>query len=872
MNTKIIKLDLNRILYDKIIAKQGDTKSRFLLFQLLDGSIPFCLTNRSVRAYMVKPDGKEIFNDLIINNYSLGYCTLELTNQVLAVPGTVKIELMVTEEDRKLTSSVFELEVIKSINSEKSIVSTNEFTALLNGLSSLSEYDNYKNEIAAARDGEVNLLTKVKKIDEQLDTNVQQINEIKNTKVNEEDVYKKFEVYTQNETNALISSITKGDKGDPGTASIAIDDTIVSGEKSWTSDRINNIFRPVFGLKDVTWSNGGTKVLTLNLGDNVSCYIYNFGLNGYQEVRLGGKYTLENYRNLVYRSGALMVDNKLIEGDILICTNIDGKPVGSIEHCLNTNDIKLNAKYTVFTNITRIIKDENKITLPADNYIYFYSIYGGYEEIQITRETEYTLNNYESLCYNLKSKTLEKVYNTTENRICLIDFKGGGELSHLLVEKNKLIDVDNNTLFDNKLIEDLTYYATETDYKYIVTRTDCAIYHKGTAYKIAKGEYSVGRGCILFFDMNDNTIKSEKYNTLTTYNKYSCICLAVRGWNYKNSEPTHGYFVDIINQKKLMKLNNSDNIPTYFETYINTKYKNILSKMSTNSRMSFSFPFITDMHLEYNSESGSKLIKWLDRRFNFPYIVNGGDISDYNQDLFIKYMTMNDTVLHKTLYSVGNHEFINNGGSTTAYDNSGYAKIYNEIVSHFENKNIKFNEDDENSVYYYYDDNVNKVRIITIDALDWSHYEKQKKWICKVLDEIKEKEDWGIIIISHYLPTHSSFKGSGGGKIDEVVKPIFAYANKTTYNSYNFTTAKCQIMFIACGHTHWDNLAKVNNVNIFSSVNDSMRVETYEGLTAPTKTLGTITECSFEVITIDKKLRKVYLTKIGAGEDREFTY
>lgn len=174
MNTKIIKLDLNRRLYDKIIAKQGDTKSRFLLFQLLDGSIPFYLTNRSVRAYMVKPDGKEIFNDLIINNYSLGYCTLELTNQVLAVPGTVKIELMVTEEDRKLTSSVFELEVIKSINSEKSIVSTNEFTALLNGLSSLSEYDNYKNEIAAARDGEVNLLTKVKKIDEQLEHITQQ--------------------------------------------------------------------------------------------------------------------------------------------------------------------------------------------------------------------------------------------------------------------------------------------------------------------------------------------------------------------------------------------------------------------------------------------------------------------------------------------------------------------------------------------------------------------------------------------------------------------------------------------------------------------------------------------------------------------------
>ena len=160
MNTKTIKFDLNKYkLYEKIKAKQGDTKSRFLLFQLLDGSVPFNLKNRSVRAYMIKPDGKEIFNDLIVNNYNLGYCTLELTNQVLAVPGTVKIELMVTEEEKKLTSSVFEVEVVKSINSEKSIVSTNEFTALLNGLAALSEYDNYKN---AVKEMEINKADKAK--------------------------------------------------------------------------------------------------------------------------------------------------------------------------------------------------------------------------------------------------------------------------------------------------------------------------------------------------------------------------------------------------------------------------------------------------------------------------------------------------------------------------------------------------------------------------------------------------------------------------------------------------------------------------------------------------------------------------------------
>lgn len=178
MNTKIIKFDLNKYkLYEKIKAKQGDTKSRFLLFKLLDGSIPFSLQNRSVRAYMIKPDGKEVFNDLIINNYKLGYCTLELTNQVLAVSGTIKIELMVTEDDKKLTSSVFELEVIKSINSEKSIVSTNEFTALLNGLASLSEYDNYKNEIKYSRGNYDYLPDRLDNLDSQLEQNTTVLND-----------------------------------------------------------------------------------------------------------------------------------------------------------------------------------------------------------------------------------------------------------------------------------------------------------------------------------------------------------------------------------------------------------------------------------------------------------------------------------------------------------------------------------------------------------------------------------------------------------------------------------------------------------------------------------------------------------------------
>ena len=170
MNTKIIKLNINKPVYGTILAKQGDTQSRFLLFKLLDNSIPFNLLNRTVRVYAIKPDGTEVFNDLVVNDTDKGYCTLELTSQMLALAGIVKMELVVTELDKKLTSIPFDLEVLPSINSDNAIVSTNEFTALINGLASLSEYDNYKNEISEARKGHETVGERLDNFDSQLDT------------------------------------------------------------------------------------------------------------------------------------------------------------------------------------------------------------------------------------------------------------------------------------------------------------------------------------------------------------------------------------------------------------------------------------------------------------------------------------------------------------------------------------------------------------------------------------------------------------------------------------------------------------------------------------------------------------------------------
>ena len=169
MITKVINVNLHQPIYERLTAKQGDIASRYLLFHLLDGDKPLDLTDKSVRVYAIKPDKTEIFNDLVINDKTKGYCTLELTSQCLAEAGIVKMELYISQSGKVLTSIPFELEVIKCINTANSIVSTNEFSALEVALGSLQDYYNLRSEIVQARKGHATVGGRLDNIDSQLD-------------------------------------------------------------------------------------------------------------------------------------------------------------------------------------------------------------------------------------------------------------------------------------------------------------------------------------------------------------------------------------------------------------------------------------------------------------------------------------------------------------------------------------------------------------------------------------------------------------------------------------------------------------------------------------------------------------------------------
>nr|WP_295684633.1 SGNH/GDSL hydrolase family protein [uncultured Lachnoclostridium sp.] len=130
-------------------AQQGDT-ARVLTFSILDKGVPFNLQGKTVRARIAKPDKTKCYNDLTITNATNGECTLKLTNQVLAVAGKVNCQLEIKEGEELLSTIIFSIDVEPSIDISGAAESTNEFTALENGIIKLDEWDKYFKETSGA--------------------------------------------------------------------------------------------------------------------------------------------------------------------------------------------------------------------------------------------------------------------------------------------------------------------------------------------------------------------------------------------------------------------------------------------------------------------------------------------------------------------------------------------------------------------------------------------------------------------------------------------------------------------------------------------------------------------------------------------------
>lgn len=374
----------------------------------------------------------------------------------------------------------------------------------------------------------------------------------------------------------------------------------------------------------------------------------------------------------------------------------------------------------------------------------------------------------------------------------------------------------------------------------------------------------------------------------------------VRDEMYINLYPERYYIISVLTENNVpiddMKINdfvsiykvdNTNHIPNYYFEHLNSCIDKINN--NTNGFGDYSFAFITDIHCRRNTQHSPALLRDIIKKCGIATVLGGGDWNTaYNYaDMGMNALTNDFKTLRKyfkgipMIKTVGNHEWAY-GGFENPYNVSNewvYDWYYRDDEAN-KNKTIIYGE---NGTYFYQDDLTNKVRYVSVNVMDYQseHQPTENNKIFKFsvsqtqIKWLKEKafylpdDDWQMIVFSHVpiwtnsdKPDWSSAYIDNAEELEQLVDDFF---RKTNYASAYKGTLVCWIS----GHTHRDAMLRIKGGAMHIVTNADCFVK---ATGSQDRIKGTISEQCFDVLSVNKSERKVYLTRIGAGSDREFTY
>lgn len=351
---------------------------------------------------------------------------------------------------------------------------------------------------------------------------------------------------------------------------------------------------------------------------------------------------------------------------------------------------------------------------------------------------------------------------------------------------------------------------------------------------------------------------------------------------------------------KIDELSN-DLIPSYWKSHLESKIDIIKSLQLNSSWNGTSFAFITDVHWNDNAKNSPVLLNKIMNECNINYCFDGGDfcanpsgLTKVQQESEIKeYLLAFEKLNGRKLISLGNHDdnSINNLYAQTIIDKEMYNLIYR--------KNSLYNQIKKGKTgsYFYVDDEMVKVRYVTLNCIDipyvqvedglkykgmdtWAFRQEQLSWFANVALDVPNSE-WSVVVCSH-VPINQGLIIN-----DHIFMNVLqAFNDKTQYQgeslpsvnddfklsvSVDYTNKGGNVICWISGHTHQDKFITLpENITykVLCTINDSLNVQSGQA----TKTKGTATEQAFDIFTINKETRTVNITRIGAGVDRSFTY
>lgn len=315
-------------------------------------------------------------------------------------------------------------------------------------------------------------------------------------------------------------------------------------------------------------------------------------------------------------------------------------------------------------------------------------------------------------------------------------------------------------------------------------------------------------------------------------------------------------------------------IPLYYEKHLSDKITEVRAKETFSGVSGDEFVFITDYHMERNANNSPSLIDKIIHQTGAKKIVFGGDAYDASStpDLALNkiadFYSMFYDNAGKILSCVGNHEY-NNPASNKPEQQIPNGQVYASIV----NRNDLIHHS-RYTCNYTILNRSNETMYIFIGCEYSSNITNES--IKYILETIKNNYGYNIIVFSHVGLDNGGDNGNVANIIDgfkRITDGIDKFNQKNSYVfdgiTYDYSGCTGEVICVFSGHNHVDGCIQTDGgLNVISTTCDAYGAP--EGGVVRTK--GTITEQAFDVVNIDYENKKIYMTRIGAGEDRVFSY
>ena len=354
------------------------------------------------------------------------------------------------------------------------------------------------------------------------------------------------------------------------------------------------------------------------------------------------------------------------------------------------------------------------------------------------------------------------------------------------------------------------------------------------------------------------------------------------------------------------ELSSHETYPEYIKECVDETVDKV---QKIQNRNTITFGMMADMHYSHNHNHNIRATRTVNayreisKRVHSERLIAAGD---FVNDGCIPYKTLGYRELRAHLSDFnylpvnGNHDdnsiwdkYLQSDKITSRLQ---MEQVYNLFFNHLPSLGAVFDSSNP-GLYYYIDDKVKKIRYIFLDVCDfpiscfntWNMYmamsQNQINWL--INSALQVEEDTDIIITAHSftlpLRIKEGIAGDNGDdriryiydildayKCGEKIKKSFGSGDFEVIVDADFTKIKRgNIIGCFAGHYHADIIEQSEAgipyiyVANFMMYNQTGHVERIDGEKS---------EILFDIVTIDRRTKVIYLTRVGAGKDRSIQY